>query len=225
MNHRSDAGDDEALRPLPRGVLTGLCSHLLSDSLAAVVELNGQLLDALSSSAQTAREFPLGPKLRARFAALSALQRRQVAQSGVLLADVGFSNSDRWHSLVFDGEHLDRGMYSEWLAVEDAVALTSTVLLVAWHILRVRPSIAGFLLGMPESTVSTFRQLGVADLTRVARRHPHWVRPRWPDRLDLWSSILDADTSSQDPASVVLRCLKASAGLSSRLLLSVESTV
>lgn len=227
MDHRPGPGDDEALRPLPRGALTGLCSHLLIDSLAAVAELNGQLLEALTLSAQTTRTFPLGPKLRARFASLTANQRQRAAQCGVLLADVGFSDPERWRALAFHSDPLDRSVETEWLAANDAVALTSAVLLVAWHILRVRPSMAAFLLGMPDSTVNTFRQLGVAELTRVARRHARWVCPRWPDRGDIWNAILDGDTHSpsHDAASLVLRCLKASTGVSSRLLSSVESTV
>ena len=227
MNHRPGTGDEEGLMQLPRGVLAGLCSHLLSDALVAVRELNGQVLDALTSSAQTTRAFPLGPKLRARFAALSTHQRQRASQCGVLLADAGFANSERWRSLALPGEHEDRTVQTDWLPVDDAVVLASTVLLVAWHIIRVRPSIAGFLLGMPESTVNAYRQLGVSELTRVARRHPQWVRPRWPDRLDLWHSILevDGDSPSHDTTSLVLRCLTASAGMSSRLLLSVESTV
>lgn len=227
MNQRPGMDGEDSSKPLPRGVISGLCSHLLTDALVAVRELNGQVLDALSTSAQTPRAFPLGPKLRARCAALSADQRHRASHCGVLLADVGFADSERWRSLALRGECEDQILQNDWLAVDDAVALASTVLLVAWHILRVRPSIAGFLLGMPDTTVSAFRQLGIAELTRVARQHPQWVRPRWPDRLDLWHSILavDGDAPSQDGTSLVLRCLTASAAMSSRLLLSVESTV
>jgi len=227
MNQRPGVSGEEGSKQLPRGVISGLCSHLLTDALVAVSELNGQVLDALSSSAQTPRAFPLGPKLQARCAALSDLQRHRASRCGVLLADVGFADSERWRSLALRGECEDQILQNDWLAVDEAVALASTVLLVAWHVLRVRPSIAGFLLGMPVTTVSAFRQLGVAELTRVARQHPQWVRPRWSNRLDLWNCILavEGDAPSQDETSLVLRCLTASAAMSSRLVLSVESIV
>jgi hypothetical protein len=198
----------------------------LGDALTAVSELNGQVMDALTLSAQSARAFPLDSKLRRRFAALSASHRQGAARCGVLLADAGFADPKRWRSLVVRGEFDDSTGETEWLPADEAVVLASAVLLVAWHIVHVRPSIAGFLLGMPDATMSSFRNLGIAELTRVARRHPQWVQPRWPDRPDLWQNILAAHAGSpaHDPAELVLRCLKASAIVSSRLMLSAEST-
>jgi hypothetical protein len=227
MDRRTGGVDDEGSKRAQAVPVPGLCSHLLTDALVAVSELNGQVLDALALSAQSTYTFPLGPKLRARFAVMSAAQRQRARHCGVLLADAGFANVDRWRSLAMRGEFEGHPAEREWLPPDDAVVFASTVLLVAWHIVHVRPTVAGFLLGMPESTVNAYRQLGVAELTRIAKRHPQWVRPRWPDRPDLWHSIIEfeADSPAHDAATIVLQCLKANAAVSSRLLASVDSTV
>ena len=209
----------------PGALLLSPCSNQLSGVLAAVNETNGQLLDALAHCAQSKLPFPLSDSLRAPFAALPSSHRRRAGQCGVVLADVGFSDPQRWQRLVTRGEHESITAEGDWLPTEDAIALASSLLMVAWHIVRVRPSLAGILLGMSESVVEMYRKLGVAELAQIARRRPQWVRPRWSDRPDVWQSVLGTaeQPAADDSASIVLRCLKVSAMGSSRLLLSLDT--
>ena len=87
----------------------------------------------------------------------------------------------------------------------------------SWYLIHANPAVARVLLGMSTSGVAAYRELGVADLTHIARRHPEWVRPRWADRLDVWTVILEGcgRRGEQDPRSLTLRCLQVSAGTSS----------
>jgi hypothetical protein len=223
MRRRADGlGGPEAG---PSAIRLSPCSNQLSGVLVAVNETNGQLLDALAHSAQSKLRFPLNESLRAPFAALSSSHRRRGGQCGVVLADAGFSDPERWQRLVTRGEHELGRADGDWLPTEDAIALASTLLMVAWHTVRVRPSLAGILLGMSESVVEVYRKLGVAELAQIARRRPQWVRPRWSDRPDVWRSVLETaeQPAADDSASIVLRCLKASAMGSSRLLSSLET--
>jgi hypothetical protein len=197
---------------------------VLNDALAAVTELNLQLLDALARNAQAQGPFPLGELLRAPIACLSSSQRRQAAQCGVLLADVGFADLDRWRQIALQSECNLLTEPSDWLSSEESVVLAYAVFMVAWHVVHVSPSAAGFLLGMTEPVVAVYRKLGVADLAHVARSRPQWVRPRWYDRPDVWTSVVEGamNPASHDPASIVLRCLSADG--SSRLHAAAEAS-
>ena len=95
------------------------------------------------------------------------------------------------------------------------------MLMVAWHTVHAVPSLAGVLLGMSEDVVCVFAKLSIADLGNVARSQFDWVRPRWADRADIWASIVAAGEPGLGAKPMtVLRCLKASATESHRLLSS-----
>ena len=106
-----------------------------------------------------------------------------------------------------------RELLRAWLPIEESRSLANSVLLVAWHLIHANPALARVLLGMSTSGIGAFRELGVADLAHIARRHPEWVRPRWADRLDLWTALVGGTSGGggEDPRSLTLRCLKASA--------------
>lgn len=201
-------------------------SSQLSSILDAVRDLNVQVLEALASSAQSRTTFPLNRDLRAPLASLSSSQRKRGVRCGVLLADAGFSDLPRWQRLVIDGDYEASPLVENpWLPTEEALALSSAVLHFAWHVVRVLPSLAGVLLGMPAPVFALYHRLGVSDLVQIARRRAEWLRPRWVDRRDVWAQIIDeaGSPSSPDSAAVVLRCLKVSAITSTRLQASVEN--
>lgn len=201
--------------------------RVLSEVLAAVAELNEQVLDALAESARrTNADFPLSPALRSAMTSLTPTQRRQAARCGVLLANAGFSDLSRWRHVAMPSEFVllpdDERC---WLSSGQSVVLAYAVLMVAWHVVRISPAAAGVLLGMTEPVVAVYHQLGVGDLAHVARRHPGWVQPRWRDRPDVWVSMVEVATQAPrlEPSSMILRCLKVSASHSTRLIAAVET--
>jgi len=192
-------------------------TRALADALAAIGGVNKQLLEALRlSAARLDRTFPLAPSQQAPFAALTASQVHDAPPCGVLLADAGFSDPERWRRLS-EPSQLEPSVDIEpdWLGREPAIVLVYAILMVAWHVVHTAPAAAGVLLGMSEPVLALFRQLDTADLARIARDHPGLIRPRWVDRPDLWSSVVESDgdtdmeTGPLRSLSMILSCLLA----------------
>ncbi len=200
---------------------------VMGEVLEAVVALNEQLLDALANSARaTSAKFPLPDSVRLSFAAMSDGKRRLAARCGVLLLDAGFSDETGWRDLALLGA---REAYSNqicaWLSPEESVVLSYSALMVAWYIVHTTPGAAGVLLGMSDPVLEEFRFLGVGNLAAIARRHPHWIQPRWLDRPDVWFDLIDdpARADASHLTTVPLRCLTVSAAYAPNLLASMEA--
>ena len=193
----------------------------------AIFASNQQLLNALAVSARMrSGAFPLPAELRTPLEALSEADRRGAAQCGILLADAGFADSARWRAIARMSEH--EGLSNdarEWLASEDSVVLAHSVLMVAWYLVHTTPEAAGILLGMTDPVMEEYRSLGVGNLALIATRRPHWIRPRWRDRADVWRSLIGIGSSKDGPPppSVALRCLSVSAAYSPHLQASLEA--
>src|SRR5271166_4371050 len=202
-----ERADGSTRRGFERAVLTGV--------LNAVYAVNDQLLEALTECAQSeSAEFPLNVTLRARVAALTSDERQKAARCGVFLADANLVDFTCWREVALEGKSTRSSeLLRAWLPIEESRSLANSVLLVAWHLIHANPALARVLLGMSTSGIGAFRELGVADLTHIARRHPDCVRPRWADRLDPWSALVGGTSGGggEDPRSLTLRCLKASA--------------
>jgi hypothetical protein len=211
MMRRGTANERDPAEKTPGGLRVE--TRGLTDALAAIGGVNKQLLEALRLSAgRVDQTFPLAQNLRAQFAALTADQIRGAPFCGVLLADAGFSEAERWRRVSEPSELEPSGENApEWLAREHAIVLAYAILMVAWHVVHTVPAAAGVLLGMSGPVRTLYRTLDTADLARIARNHSGWIRPRWVDRPDLWRSVLETDTDTDSGAlgslSVVLSCL------------------
>ncbi len=198
--------DGSAKRGFERAVLAGV--------LNAVSAVNDQLLEALTECARSeSAEFPLDASLRSRVAGLTPDERQSAARCGVFLADANLVDFACWREVALEGKSTrSTELLRAWLPIEESRSLANSVLLVAWHLIHANPGVARVLLGMSASGVGAFRELGVADLAHIARRHPEWVRPRWAHRLDLWTAVVDGTSggAGEHPRSLTLRCLKAS---------------
>ena len=187
---------------------------MLTGVLNAVSAVNDQVLEALTECARSeSAEFPLDVTLRARVAGLTPDERQRAARCGVLLADANLVDFAFWREVALEGESTrSTELLRAWLPIEESRSLAHSVLLVAWHLIHANPSVARVLLGMSASGVGAFRELSLADLAHMARRHPECVRPRWAHRLDLWTAVVDGTSggAGEDPRSLTLRCLKAS---------------
>jgi hypothetical protein len=189
--------------------------RVLRQVLDAVVAVNGQLLDALAASARgDAIPFPLNASLRERAARLTLEERRRAARSGVFLVDANLIDFSCWREAALRGELApSRDVPMPWLPIDEARSLAHSALLVAWYVIHADSAVARVLLGMSASGVAAYRELGVADLAQIARCHPECVRPRWPNRLDVWSELIQGacDGGTQE-SRTTLRCLELSAG-------------
>lgn len=202
---------------------------VLTRSLEAIADLNAEFLEALVETANYRPDlFPLPPALRSDFSQILVPQCRERGRCGILLADARFSDTARWISVV-SGDHPDTILNehpAHWLSVGQGVVVAHSVLMVAWHIVQAVPSLVSVLLGMSDEVAREFAKLSISDLTHVARDQASWVRPRWADREDVWASIIARRHSGADPEPpAVLRCLKATASESRRMLSSIASAV
>ena len=194
-------------RGFERAVLTGV--------LKAVSWINDQLLEALTGCARSEEaEFPLDVTLRARVAGLTPDERQKAAQCGVFLADANLVDFTCWREVALEGKSTRSGeLLRAWLPIEESRSLANSAFLVVWHLIHANPALARVLLGMSASGIGAFRELSLADLAHIARHHPEWVRPRWADRPNVWSALLGTASGGgrEDPRSLTLRCLTASA--------------
>jgi hypothetical protein len=187
-------------------------SRVLADALSAIGALNARILEAIASAARRSdRLFPLDPSLRGRFAALTDVPVIGV-RCGVLLADLSFSDSSRWQRSEIRFLGSESQAHPRWLTSAEGIVLTSAALMLAWHVVHAIPTASGILLGMPRSVSAIYQRLTVNDFADIAMDPERWMRPRWADRLDFWSGILDAAEAipCHERQSVTLRCLKAS---------------
>jgi hypothetical protein len=189
--------------------------RVLTQVLDAVSAVNAQLLDALAASArEEVAEFPLSESLRGRAAKLTLEERRRAARCGVFLVDANLVDFSCWREVALQGESASSTDASTlWLPIEESRSLAHSALLVAWYVIRANSAVARVLLGMSASGVAAYRELGVADLAQIARCRPECVRPRWPNRFDVWSQLMEgaSDGGAHESRSTMLRCLQVSA--------------
>jgi hypothetical protein len=188
---------------------------VLTQVLDAVSAVNSQLLDSLAECARgDAAEFPLNDSLRSRVAGLTLEERRRAARCGVFLADANCVDFSCWREVMLRGESaLPREILRPWLPIEESRSLAHSVLLIVWYVVHASPAVARVLLGMSASGVTAFRELDVGEIAQIARRRPDCVRPRWPNRLDVWTQIVEGarDAGAESPRWTTLRCLQVSA--------------
>jgi hypothetical protein len=189
----------------------------LSEVFRTVCSVNEQLFGALVCAARSdSTEFPLSASLRHQVARLSSDECQRAARCGVLLPDANWPNSPGWRD-VPSHDNSSVSTDSLWLPVEQSISLSLATLLVSWYVIHSAPAVARVLLGLTAARVAAYRELGVDDLAKIARRNPACVRPRWPDRLDVWTHLVEGASQSSDKfRSMTLRCLQASSGDSAR---------
>jgi hypothetical protein len=185
-------------------------------ALDAVQGVNAHLLDLLCDRASLGGSaYPFADPLRSRLSRLTAAQRQQVAQCGILLADPGFSYPQRWRSapLGSDSDPFTT-VPNAWLPLDAAISLAHSTLLVAWYVLHSSRAVAGVLLGMPKESVEAFVKLDVKELAYIAQRHPDWIRPRSESEPKFWANLIAAGETPSRSGFTTLRCLQLSGGQS-----------
>jgi len=187
----------------------------LSEVLRTVCSVNEQLFGALVDSARSdCTDFLLPESIRHQVARLSSDECRRAARCGVLLSDANWGElTDLRDEHSHEQPKVTLGSRRLWLPAYQSTSLALATLLVSWYVVHSIPAVARVFLGLTAARVAAYRELGVGDLAKIARCHPECVRPRWSNRLDLWTHLIEgASQGVSESRSMTLRCLQASAG-------------
>ena len=191
---------------------------LSEDVLHPLWELNGQFLQRLLKCVPPEQpSLTLACTLRRQLITLKAPTRERLAR-GPLLLDAGFADKQRWMRAL---ENRGRTAQDDstpapppWLPREDAVLLSRSTGLLAWHVVRSHPELAEWLLGISPPCATFFTALGLAELQELSERYCDWLRPRWEDHPDVWHVLIEFVRRTEDlpPWVVTLRTLQLFAG-------------
>jgi hypothetical protein len=131
----------------------------------------------------------------------------------ICLAEAHFGNSELWfRAPEGTGEERGDANNQHWLDLDDRLALSHLLFMIAWHGVRCVPSFVRVLFGMSEEVRCEFERTSVAALWPLARSRSTWIYPRWALRGDVWSSLLEDPTGQTDVSlSPTLRLLQACA--------------
>ncbi|MBV8742612.1 MAG: hypothetical protein JOZ12_12560 [Sinobacteraceae bacterium] len=165
------------------------------EPLQAIAELNEQCLElVVEQAALTVSAAPaLLRELTALWSALDGASRKRAAACPFALIDVGFTEPQRWR-WVTGRQVTDREMpvFAPFFTVPQAATLAQHLFTQAWYLARSQPIGAALYLGMPPECVALFKTCSLRQITEVAARYQHWLRPRWAVDLGFWRDLLEA---------------------------------
>jgi hypothetical protein len=191
--------------------------QLVTDSVSS---FNSLFLSALHQAAcERPDRFPLAPELLDGFRQLTAVDcRERAAGIRLCLADAQFSD-EAWWELAITAQASQRHPESDsWMGEIDHSPLTQSLLMVAWHGVRSLPSFSRVLFGMSPGVQNAFGKLNLYQLFGLARSPGQGIGPRWPDRTDIWSHVLNEHPDASRTLAVELRILQACARESSGMI-------
>jgi hypothetical protein len=183
-------------------------------ALKGIRGINSLLLELLcTQAAASTASFPLPPEVRRRFASAPADVRGQVAACGLLLADMGFEDGNRWREALRATDAQSQGTPEGWAPKDESIALMQATLIVCWQVVNLSQTLAVILLGMAPETVAVFTEMGLEELAHIARHHFDWIKPRWQQNPEAWSTLLEQSASGSDTTRrATLRWLQLSGG-------------
>jgi len=170
------------------------------ETLHAIAELNEQSLELVSAQAalHLSAAPPLLRELSGLWTTLDAASRKRAAACPVALIDVGFTEPLRWRwatgRQVTDRE---MGVFTPFFTIPQVSVLAQHLFTQAWNLARHQPTGAALFLGMPADCVTLFRTCTLRQVTEVAARYQHWLRPRWATRLGFWRELLEAAVADE----------------------------
>jgi hypothetical protein len=182
---------------------------LSPDLLQSLFSLNEQLLELLTSAAETRNPTsPLVATLYETFRRMDANTRGQLSRAPLLI-DAGFAVPDRWSMEIHQASCRSRGRPEHWLARRQAVALARSTFFIAWHLVHTFPHASKLLLGMCDPCISFFDRATVSDVQRLSERRYEWIRPRWELQPEIWEDLITLARHPPKllPGSVALRAM------------------
>jgi len=168
---------------------------LRPEALATLLELNELSLALLAEQAAVrgASASPLLRQVGELWRSLDGAARRRAAACPYLLVDAGFADPPRWRPppapQVDDAGH---GDYAAFFTVPAAAEVARLVFTYAWHLACSHATAARVLLGMPAASAGLIGHYTLRQIQTLAERHPEWLRPRWPARVEVWRELLQA---------------------------------
>ncbi len=178
---------------------------LQAEALDALAELNEQCLELLreQAAACSARFRPaLLVRLQPLWAGLEGAARRRAARCPFLLVDAGFTRTDcpPW---LRERAVRDRDwppVYGAFFTVSRTIPVTRLVLAYGWHLACSESAAARLFLGMSAHCAESIAACTLRRMMQVAESEPHLLRPRWPDRPEVWRELLIAASGGEPSA-------------------------
>ncbi len=180
-------------------------SWLRAEVLDALAELNEQCLELLCEqtvSCNARRRPALLADLEALWVGLETVARRRAARCPFLLADAGFTRGGCPPWLRERGVR-DREwppVSSAFFTVPRTIPVTRLVLAYVWHLVRSESVAARLFLGMSARCAESIAACTLRQMMQFAESEPHLLRPRWPDRVEVWQELLIAASSGEPSA-------------------------
>ena len=181
----------------------GAAWWLRPGTLESLTELNESCLALLAEQAAV-RGGPASPLLRQlghSWRLLDEAARRRAASCPYLLLDAGFADPLRWRfppaPEVGDGAS---GTYTSFFTVPAAAEVARLAFTFAWHLARSQAVAAQLLLGMPAPCTALIGRYTLRQIQALAVSRHHWLRPRWPSRVQVWRELLWAAASGDAAA-------------------------
>lgn len=213
----------EPRSPDRTGPLWASQSWLHADTLRSLAEVNDECLQLICEQARAGTNVlrswceapahcPSGAaaappamlvELRPSWCGLDVGARRRAAHCPYLLVDAGFTETRRW-TWVHERHIQDRDGAvppAPFFTVPQTIAVMRLVMTYAWHLARSQNAAARLLLGMSARCAELIATCTLNQVTQLAESHPHWLQPRWPDRLPVWRELLFS-ASSGEPAAL-----------------------
>jgi hypothetical protein len=166
---------------------------LRPETLEALAELN-ELSLALLAEQASVRSPAAGLLVRQvgeLWRALDPAARRRAAACPYLLLDAGFADAPRWRRAAALGVgDAAPACYHGFFSVPGAAELASLLFTYAWYLARVQRAAARLLLGMSAPCAALIGGYSLPQIRALAAKHPGWLRPRWPARVEVWRELL-----------------------------------
>jgi hypothetical protein len=171
------------------------------DSLRELNELCLALL-AEQAAAQGSAASALLQPVAELWRGLDGAARQRAATCPYLLFDAGFADPDRWRTSAAAPQVGDAGTvrYACYFTVPAATGVARLVFIYAWHLARSQSAAARLLLGMPAPSAALISHCTLRQIQTLSESHPEWLRPRWPDRIQVWRELLLAAACGEAPA-------------------------
>lgn len=184
------------------------CTHLGEhdhprdlQSFASLFDLNRQIIALLVDVAATPRTKDIWAgwrRLGSEVSRLDAMQREELAHCPFSLIDAGLREVPRWSRADHIAPAQGELPFSPILLQTRLDHLAHAAWLLAWHLVRSDTIAARLVFALNSASTSLMTQVTLTDIRRIAQEQVRngRVRPRWHDRPDIWSRLIQTARSS-----------------------------
>lgn len=175
-------------------------SSLPDHLVRSLLELNEQILLLILEQASTlhAHSNIMLRQFKELWRSLSPGGRERMAGCPYLLADLGFTEVQRWsgYDAFVNAEQMSDVPF---FTVPGVAPVARQVFAYAWDLARTEEGGARIVLGMPAHCTAQIKMLTVRQIMELAETHRDWLWPRWPRGSKVWRDLLLASSSGDIP--------------------------